>query len=228
MEQRTSKLSLFCVCHLLVGMELFLRVVSLVRLPLRKIILHCRVVIKCHGICEFICASVLQCLEGLVSLCPPLRWLLLFLPPFPQGSRSPKERDLIETYSLGLSVPKSVTLHIGCESLYLFLTASGRNLSDGSASHWTVSLAIDIQFVWHQFYKDHFFPIDGSRQPFQTQLIVRVTFDLLVLPHLYASFDYFITVTFIVSLEIEKCEFFNVFLLWSVGTTMALLNFHIF
>ena len=72
-------------------------------------------------------------LEGPGSLLPPFTLALItFLLPLLQTSLNPKEKDLMETFLLGLSVPWSLSLCImsGCGCLYLFPSAAEGTFSD--------------------------------------------------------------------------------------------------
>jgi hypothetical protein len=95
--------------------------------------------------------TLLVALEGLVPLASsiPLKFLhyscLLAL-----GSLSPKERDLMETFCLELSVLRSLTLHImsGYGSLYLFLFAAGGSLLDDDwITDWSECSRISLGVV---------------------------------------------------------------------------------
>lgn len=60
-------------------------------------------------------------LKGFVSWClfSPLV-LIYFLPPLLQSPLIPEGKDWIDTSQLGLRVPRILTLHVCCGSLYLF------------------------------------------------------------------------------------------------------------
>ena len=70
-------------------------------------------------VCESICGSALLCLEGLISLLSSLPLALtIFVLLLLQSSLIPEGENLMETSHLGLSVPRSLTLHIvSCGSL---------------------------------------------------------------------------------------------------------------
>jgi len=68
---------------------------------------RCRPCACCHGLCKFICASVLLCLSWVSSSLLVLR---IFLSPLLHNSLSPEERGLMKTFYLGLTVPISLTV----------------------------------------------------------------------------------------------------------------------
>jgi hypothetical protein len=70
----------------------------------------CRHCAHCHSLCEFICVSLLLWLEGLFPWCPLFPLALRILPPHPLCSVIPKEKHLMNTSHLGLSMPRSLTL----------------------------------------------------------------------------------------------------------------------
>lgn len=74
--------------------------------------------------------------EGIISV-----QRTLFLPPLLQGSLDPEGRDLMEeTSRLRLNVPRSLILC--CESLYLFPSNTGGNISNDSwARHWFMAIS---------------------------------------------------------------------------------------
>ena len=84
----------------------------------------------CPSLCEFICVLIMLTKKALFSWCPPspLTLTLFLLPPLAQGSLSPEGKNLMETFYLGLSVPRSLVLSImhGCGSLILFPSAAGK------------------------------------------------------------------------------------------------------
>lgn len=72
-------------------------------------------------------------LEELVLLVPSvLSGSYTLLRPRPQGSLGPERRDLMETFYLELSIPRSLALCIlsGCGSLYLFPSAARGSFSN--------------------------------------------------------------------------------------------------
>jgi hypothetical protein len=80
----------------------------------------CRFYICCYHLCEFLCAAVLLCLGGLVSLLSSTP--IISLPPLPQSSLSPEKRDLMEKLHRKLCDPRSLILYIlsSSGSLYVF------------------------------------------------------------------------------------------------------------
>jgi hypothetical protein len=87
----------------------------------------CRPCGCCHSLCEFMSVSLAVCPWYPRSPLAPT----LFLSPLPQGSLSPKGRDLMKTSHLGLSIPKSLTLStLPAVGLCIVSSGTGRCFSD--------------------------------------------------------------------------------------------------
>lgn len=81
------------------------------------------------------------CFLGVLHL---LLALKLLPPPLPQGSLNPGGRDFMNTFHLGQSVPRSLTLCMlsGNASLQLFQSATGGSFADGGwAKYWSMGTA---------------------------------------------------------------------------------------
>lgn len=67
------------------------------------------------SLCELKCASVLLCLEVLVSRCPPSPLVpTVFLPLFPQGPLSPEGEGFARDILFRTECPKSLAQHVVC------------------------------------------------------------------------------------------------------------------